>query len=80
MMRWDGTRQGIEEICAWANAGTADAGDDPFVTYEFTGVTDVSRVLVATDDGDFAELRPWDLLLRTDDGFRVEPAEESNVE
>lgn len=78
MMRWDGTREGIERICAWANEGLHPF-DDPFVTYEFTGPADVSGVVVATDDGDFTELHPWDLLIRTDDGFRIERANPASL-
>lgn len=69
MMRWDGTRKGIEVICRWANT---DYDDDPAVQYEFTGPADVQRVTVATADGDFTELHPWDLIRRADDGFCVE--------
>ncbi|MCT7373380.1 hypothetical protein [Mycolicibacterium llatzerense] len=74
MMRWDGTRRGIEAICEWANNNNGGADDEPPVMYEFTDPNDVDGVTVATDDGEYTELYPGDSIRKTDGGFAVERA------
>ncbi len=72
-MRWDGTRRGIEAICEWANNDNGGVDDEPTVMYEFTGPDDVQGVTVATDDGDYTELWPGDVIRKTAGGFAVDP-------
>ena len=46
MMRWDGTREGIERICAWANEGLHPFDDGPWLEFEHRVDSSIIRDLV----------------------------------
>jgi hypothetical protein len=71
MKRWDGTRLGAEELCAWANEGLHPF-DEPLAEYD----SKAHRLIVDTDYGPL-EVLPWDLVYRTDDAMGVERSDPS---
>lgn len=65
VMTYDGTRASIDALCRWVNDQWRGwhPGDDPLITYEFSGVDDVSNPLFAQPDGDFDEIREGDWIV-----------------
>jgi len=62
IMEWDGSRQSIDALCWWVNTQWAEwhPGEDPLLTFEFTGADDVNRPRFAQPDGDFENVQVGD--------------------
>ncbi|WP_211188222.1 hypothetical protein [Gordonia asplenii] len=50
-MKWDGSRQSMDSLCAWVNSHS-DPLDDPCLSYNFIGAADVSDPVLDTVEGD----------------------------